>query len=116
MPESTPTLPLARAAWRTPDFAAALKRELEALGPAALPLQAALQYGSVVADTPIEIMVLGSTATAVAITVSVGVFFAGIIAGCNCADDPTPVEPQPEYVELRLIIDLASAQVRVELQ
>ncbi len=45
----------------------------------------------------------------------VGIFFTGIVAGCGCADDPTLVEPQPEYCELLLEIDRASAATTVTL-
>ena len=39
----------------------------------------------------------------------------GIIAGCSCADDPTPVDTTTEYCELQLEIDRESAETRVIL-
>jgi hypothetical protein len=108
-------LPDSRNAWGSTRFEAVLKREL-ASHAADLPLQAALSFGSAVHDAPIEAMLLGATEDADRIEAQVGVFFAGIVAGCNCADDPTPVEPQHEYCELLLIIDKATAATVVLVQ
>jgi hypothetical protein len=41
------------------------------------------------------------------------VFFSGILSGCSCADDPTPVEAQAEYCELAIAIDTASGEADV---
>jgi hypothetical protein len=43
----------------------------------------------------------------------VGVFFSGIVAGCRCADDPTPVEPQDEYCEFQFEIDRATDRAAI---
>jgi hypothetical protein len=105
-------LPAAARAWNGPDFGAALKAELEALGAEALPLLNLMQRGSTVLDTPIQVMVLGTpgaTADAsAAVRVRVGVFFSSLLGGCSCADDPTPVEAEAEYGELDIHIDLQS--------
>lgn len=108
------SLPESLAAWGTPDFPAVLKRELEASG-TQLPLQEALAGSSAVFGDRIEVMVIASDADAGRIQAKVGVFFSGIVAGCSCADDPTPVEAQNEYCELRVDIDrrTAAAEVRI---
>jgi hypothetical protein len=106
-------LPAALAAWNTPAFSDALKRELEAAGPAALPLQQCLSASSYALDDGRTVMVIGASETAGLIRARVGVFFRGIIAGCSCADDPTHIEPQPEYCELELAIDRSSAATTV---
>jgi hypothetical protein len=114
LPDVTPPpldLAAALAAWGTPAFAGALKAALEARG-AALPLQRGLAAGSVALDERIEVMYLGADEEPERLRVRVGVFFAGILAGCSCADDPTPVEPQNEYCELELLIDKASGEAR----
>jgi hypothetical protein len=108
-------LPDSLRAWRSPDFKAVLKHEIEQLGAARLPLQSGLTTSSHVLDTPIEAMIIGVTDEPGSIGVKVGIFFSGIIAGCNCADDPTPVEPQNEYCELRLAIDKSTATATVTL-
>jgi hypothetical protein len=107
-------LPLALAAWNSPAFAAVLKDELAGQA-AALPLQQATAYSSAALDDGIEIMLIGTEETAAVLHIRVGVFFSGIVAGCSCADDPTPVEAQPEYCELELRIDPATAVTAVRL-
>jgi hypothetical protein len=107
-------LPAALQAWNTPGFAAILKDELVRQA-AALPLQQAAAHSSVALDGGIEVMLIGATADPARIRVHVGVFFSGIVAGCSCADDPTPVEAQPEYCELELLIDPATAETTVRL-
>ena len=34
----------------------------------------------------------------------VGVFFTSLIGGCQCADDPMPLEPLPEYAQIEVTI------------
>jgi hypothetical protein len=105
-------LPDSLAAWDAPDFPATLKRELE-MQAGQLPLQQALAGSSAVAGERIEVMVIASEADADHIHTKVGVFFSGIVAGCSCADDPTPVEAQNEYCELLVDIDRRNAAVDV---
>lgn len=107
-------LPDALAAWGTPDFAAVLKRELAAQA-AALPLQQAATSTSVVLDAPPEILFIGADELDGRLAIRVGVFFDGIVAGCSCADDPTPVETQPEYCELLLSVGMNTATATVTL-
>jgi hypothetical protein len=106
-------LPAALAAWNTPAFSETLKRELEAAGAAALPLQQCLAASSYALDDGCSVMVIGAGEEEGAIRARVGVFFQGIIAGCSCADDPTPVEPQQEYCELELAIDRRTGAVTI---
>ena len=107
-------LPDSAAAWDSPAFQAVLKRELEAQA-AQLPLQQALSSSSAVGGDNIEVMVIAAEVDAGHIYARVGIFFSGIVAGCNCADDPTPVESQSEYCELLVSIDLATAAATVSL-
>ncbi|MEW6163687.1 MAG: hypothetical protein AB1642_01350 [Pseudomonadota bacterium] len=107
-------LPASMRAWGTPDFAAALKRELAACG-AALPLQQAVAASGVALDDGLEVMLIAVRAEGGCIHARVGVFFAGVVAGCNCADDPTPVEALPEYCELALRLDPSTALATVTL-
>lgn len=109
------SLPDSLLAWDSPGFAAALKRELEALPPGSLPLQQGLAATSHALDADIQVMVIATGGTDGAITARVGVFYAGIVAGCSCADDPTPVEPQGEYCELELSIDRVTGKAEVAL-
>lgn len=106
-------LPEARDAWNSPEFGGVLKRELMRLGTGELPLQQALSATSYALDEAFEVMIVGATDTHGHIHARVGVFFSGLIAGCNCANDPTPVEPQSEYCELMIDIDKATARASV---
>jgi hypothetical protein len=102
-------LPESVRAWGTADFPAVLKRELASHADS-LPLQQALSGTSAVADEAITVVLLDARADETTIHTKVGIFFAGILAGCSCADDPTPVEPQTEYCELLLEIDRVDAK------
>jgi hypothetical protein len=115
MAASPPRLPEALRAWNTNGFAAALTRELAALGPAVLPLQQGLSASSYALDGPVTAMFLSATETPTHLLARLGIFYSGIIAGCNCADDPSPVEAQPEYCEISVCIDKADARAEISL-
>ena len=105
------------AAWNSPSFQTTLVEEVQRLGPhhpALRPLlQASLKQTSAVAEAPLGVQMLGSHAAAGRIHVHLGVFYAGVIAGCSCADDPTPVDTIIEHCELLLDIDPATGQAWV---
>ena len=102
-------------AWGTPSFPAVLKQELKDLDTALLPLQQGLSLSSHVADGKIDVMVISASVRDDAIHAKAGIFYAGIIAGCSCADDPTPVDEVSEYCEVALTIDRKTAQATVAL-
>ena len=108
-------LPASLAAWGSPAFRDAFKTEIIHLGPADLPLQQGLSGSSYATDTPPQAVILSATDEGDCLRVKAGLFYAGIIAGCSCADDPTPVEEQTEYCEVLLEIDKATAETRVTL-
>ncbi len=105
----TMVLSKALAAWGTEDFQAVFKQEVQDLGTGALPLQAGMAYSSHVSGDEMTVVVLAVEETPTALQVRTGIFYAGVIAGSCCADDPSPVCEQPEYCELRFDIDKASA-------
>lgn len=102
-------------AWDTPDFQATFIASLQALDISALPLQQALAHSSHVSDSPRTVMILDSSATAELIRVKTGIFYAGVIAGSCCADDPTPLCEQTEYCELQVEIDRQTAVMQASL-
>lgn len=102
-------------AWGHPEFLAILKEEIQALGRDHLPLQQGMQSASYVGDAAISVMIIDVSNTADSICVRAGVFYAGIIAGCNCADDPTPLDTLNEYCEVELHIDKRSAATTVRV-
>lgn len=108
-------LSTALAAWGTPEFEGALKTELQALDPRLLPLQEGLVHSSHVCDGKISVVVLQVAEVPRGIRAKVGVFYAGVVAGSCCSDDPTPLNEQTEYCELALDIDKANAETRVTL-
>jgi hypothetical protein len=108
-------LPESCAAWPSPQFPEVFKRELEQLDPEALPLQAGLSSTSYASGDGFEIMVIRVKEEAGVLCARVGVFYSGITAGCNCAGDPSAVEPQSEYCEIELSIDRATAEAVARL-
>lgn len=108
-------LPRTAQAWGTPEFEAMFQTELEAAGAARLPLRHALTLSNAVADSPIKVMLLAAAESAASLHLKAGVFYQGILAGCSCADDPTPVNEQTEYCELELEIQKASAVTAIRL-
>jgi hypothetical protein len=102
-------------AWGTPAFRHTLKAEIARLGPSDLPLQQGLSHTSSVSDTPPQAVILNATDEGECLRIKAGLFYAGIIGGCSCADDPTPVDEQTEYCEVLLEIDKGSGETRVVL-
>lgn len=102
-------------AWGTPEFGNALKMEIEQLDAQQIPLQQGLSNSSHVTDRPFQIMILSAREEPGLIQVRLGVFYTGVIAGCNCADDPSPVDEQNEYCVVQLDIDRMTADATVTL-
>jgi len=108
-------LPNSLNAWGTPEFEAVLKQEIEHLDAECLPLQQGLSASSYVTDRPFQAMIIAASEAAGQIRVKAGIFYTGVIAGCNCADDPTPVDELNEYCVLQVVIDKMTAETRVTL-
>ena len=102
-------------AWNTPAFQDVLKEEIGQLDAAALPLQQGLSQGNYASHDGISVMIISTAETPGCIRVKTGIHFTGIIAGCNCADDPTPVAGHPEYCEVQFDIDRQTALATVTL-
>ncbi len=102
-------------AWQTPAFNAMLKRDIEQLDADSLPLQQGLSHSSHVSGEQFSAVILNVSDEPDCLRVKAGIFYAGIIAGCSCADDPTPVDEITEYCEIRLDIDKRTALATVTL-
>ena len=98
--------------WNTDGFAPSLKREIISLGKGGLPLDKGVVFGGHVDDSELSVTLLRSVDEGGAIVARVGVFFAEIIGGCNCNDDPTAT---PVYCELRVHIDKTTAEADIAL-
>ena len=108
-------LPKTLSAWQTTDFNAVLKDEIEHLDADLLPLQQGLSHSSVANADTLSVMILNVAEQANCIQVKAGLFYTGIIAGCSCADDPTPVDEINEYCEVRFEIDKQTGEAVVTL-
>lgn len=80
-----------------------------------LPLQQGLSSASSVSESPFKVMLLNSGEVENALCIKLGVFYQGVIAGCNCSDDPTAENETTEYCVLELMIDKASSEASVTL-
>jgi len=103
------------AAWGSESFPQVFKQEVESLKAEQLPLQSGLTRSSYVGNSGFEIIFQSSQDGPESIAVKAGVFYSGVIAGCNCADDPSPVEEQTEYCVLQFDIDRISAEATCTL-
>lgn len=103
------------AAWGSEAFNRCFQQEVEGLPATALPLQQGLALSSAVADEPFRVVVIAAREEPEVLRIKAGIFYSGVIAGCNCADDPTPPDRQQEYCELEFVIEKASTDATVRL-
>ena len=108
-------LPESLAAWGSPAFNEIFKKETARLDANSLPLQQGLALSSHVADSPFSVILMNMTDDPVSIQIKAGILYAGIIAGCSCADDPTPISGQTEYCEVMFEINKLTSQATVSL-
>lgn len=113
--QATIRLPNALNAWGTSEFGHVLKQEMAQQDARQLPLQQGLSGSSQVTDRPFQAMILSASEESGLIRVRLGVFYTGVVAGCNCADDPSPVDEQNEYCVLLLAIDKLTSDTAVTL-
>lgn len=108
-------LPLSLLAWNSESFKAVIKQELCSIDANLLPLQEGLRYSSMANTDSLSISILNAEDDEQQILVKAGLFYTGIIAGCNCADDPTPVDENNEYCEVLFGINKQTAETTVTL-
>ncbi len=99
-------------AWDTPEFEAVFKRELVQQA-AQLPLQQCVSRGSHATDAPPVVVAVQVQATPQKLRIRTRVMFSSVIAGCSCADDPTPQSEFTECAELLVEIDRGTAQASI---
>ncbi len=102
-------------AWGRADFDSVFKGEIAQLGVDQLPLQQGLTASSIALDDDLEVLIINATEQPDHLHVKAGIFYKGIIAGCSCADDPTPIDLNTEYCVVNIDIDKASAHTTVTL-
>ena len=108
-------LPQALAAWGSEAFTDVLRHELIAAGAHALPLQRCMVHGNHVASTPVSLLLHSVEADAARIRVRLDVLFQSVVAGCSCADDPTPWSELDECCRVEVAIDRSTAHADILL-
>ncbi len=103
------------AAWNTPSFKAVFSQEVCSLDPSLLPLQQGLQNSSYAISDKLSVAILNIEEDTSNIMVKAGLLYNGIIAGCSCADDPTPTDETNEYCDVLFRIDKRTAESSVTL-
>lgn len=86
------------------EAAAMLKQELEQVYGLHLPLQQGLTRSSYTDGENFGVTILSVQRDANGLHAKVGILYQGIIAGCSCADDPTPQSTIDEYCEIELVV------------
>lgn len=102
-------------AWQHADFIKTFKQEVAALEQQQLPLQQGLSLSSYVSNEKHSAIIQNTTENTTTISIKAGIFYTGIIAGCSCSDDPTPLDTQNEYCELIFVINKQTAKTTVSL-
>lgn len=108
-------LPASLRTWGTPEFESTLKQEVARLDATQLPLQQGLTTSSYALADKLKVSVIRVTEEARFVRVKAGLFYTGIIAGCSCADDPTPVDEVTEYCEVQIDMDKTTAKATISL-
>ena len=108
-------LPLSLAARHDAGLREVLKQELQSLAEQ-LPLQKGLSQGSAAISDGAQVMMLAVDDGGDPMTVRFGVFYSAVIAGCSCADDPTPLDVVNEYCEFVLVVDRDSGHTGLRLR
>lgn len=109
------SFPLSLHAWNTSSFNTMLIAEICALDVDALPLQQGLSQSSYASSDKLSVSILSKECNDDFIFVRTGLFYTGTVAGCNCADDPTPVDEINEYCEALLSINRQSGETTISL-
>ena len=101
--------------WGSEEFDNLLRADIDQMSVDQLPLQQALTSSSYALDSNIKSIVINKSDNSDAVRIKAGVYYTGIIAGCNCADDPSPADEIPEYCVVRIDIDKKTAEAKIVL-
>ncbi|MEA2093063.1 MAG: hypothetical protein U9P11_00695 [Pseudomonadota bacterium] len=102
-------------AWETPVFEEILKDEIEQMDVELLPLQQGLSQCSYASGDNLSVVIISVSEAPNTIRAKTGIFYTGLIPGCSCADDPTPVNEYTEYCVVQFDINRITAETRVTL-
>jgi hypothetical protein len=109
------TLQKSLQAWNTRTFDNVFKSEVSDLDKQLLPLQKGLLFSSYVSPDKISPVIMSSSSGTTHLLIKTTIFYTGIIAGCSCADDPSPQDTQQESCDLLFRINLTNAETQIEL-
>lgn len=101
--------------WSTSDFTQTFFDEVTALDTNLLPLQQGLSHSSFANGDRLSVMLLNKKSSKEKLFVKAGLFYTGIISGCNCSDNPAPADENNEYCEVLFCIDRITANTVVTL-
>ena len=107
------TLQKSLTSWNTEAFNITFKNEVIALDKLLLPLQKGLLFSSYVSTDKISPVILSSSVDATHLHIKTTIFYTGIIAGCSCADDPSPQDTQQESCDFLFSINRSNAETTV---
>jgi hypothetical protein len=96
-------------------FEDTLKKEIEQFDARLLPLQQGLSAGGYALYDTFNAMIISTSVKENHLFVKAGIFYHGVIAGCSCADDPSPTDQTTEYCEVLFKIDRSTGEASVEL-
>jgi len=97
------------------DFEKTLKNEIEQFDAKLLPLQQGLSAGGYALYDSFKVMIVGVADQGETFQVKAGIFYHGVIAGCSCADDPSPTDVTTEYCEVVFEVDRVTGEAMVVL-
>jgi hypothetical protein len=103
------------AAWKTDYFKQVLCEEIGMLDETSLPLQEGLSRSNYADGSDLSVLVLNISETNVQIRVKAGIFYQGMITGCNCSDDPSVMVSNIEYCEVRFELNKKTAKTNIVL-
>ena len=101
--------------WGTTEFSTQLRTKLKTLTVNELPLQQGLSYSSIALDHSLDALILNIQDNPQSIQIKAGIFYKGAIAGCNCADDPTPMDENEEYCDILIHLNKINGLSTIEL-
>lgn len=105
-------LPDSIAAWCGDSFKTTLQKEIETLGPDALPLQQGVSQGGFAEADNLQVTVFGVFDDIDTIQAKIGLFFTEIVINCGCGDDPMPINA---YCEMWVNINKSTAEAEFTL-
>lgn len=108
-------LPNSLHAFGDSDFEKIFKMEIEQLDATLLPLQQGLSVGGYALYDRFNVMFIGVTEQDTSLLVKAGIFYHGVIAGCSCADDPSPTDVTTEYCEMLFEVNRVTGEATVAL-